>query len=161
MMLRFARLALLLLPTVLLAGWIAQLWIGRVNMPVMRVAIQGYDPRDLLRGHYLQFRLTIPGPTAAAPDGKAVCVCLSDNPRDARRPTLTPAACAPVPDRAACPHFLRNPWRSFRYYTTEKRALELEKQLRATPDAASIAMHFHGDGAVSFSDIAVEEVSRR
>lgn len=160
MMLRFARLALLLLPTAILAGWIVQLWIGRVNMPVMRAAIQGYDPRDLLRGHYLQFRLTIPGPTGAS-NGKAVCACLAENPEDGLRPTLTPAACVPIPDRAACRYFIRNPWRSFRYYTTEKRALELEKQLRAAPDSASIAMHFHGDGTVSFSDVATGEVNPR
>lgn len=142
-----SRLALLLLPTLLLAGWAASIALQRVAQPTLRIAIVGYDPRDLLRGHYLQFRLDL------AAGESAPCACLDANPADALRPLVRAVACDAPPTPAACPHFIESPRQTFRYYATQERALELEKLLRDKPGGAAALTHFHGDGRVSFSDL--------
>ncbi len=148
---RLLVLAPLLLPTLLVAGWAAQLTLARASQPALRVAITGYDPRDLLRGHYLQFRLDLPATEAA-------CACLRPNPADALRPVVEAAACT-LPPAGDCRHRIDAPGQPFRYYTSEERALALEAELAGGAGAASVLVHFHGDGAVSFSDVAVEPPS--
>lgn len=58
-------------------GWIAREEIVRTGEQVA-LPVHGYDPRDLLSGHYVQFRLVAGRETQALerPDGK-VSVCLS------------------------------------------------------------------------------------
>lgn len=48
--------ALLILPTVVLSGIVAKNEIDKSTAQTWRVKITGYDPRDLLYGHYLNFR---------------------------------------------------------------------------------------------------------
>lgn len=54
-----------LLPTLALAGLIVQKESLRSQPPVVRLPITGYDPRDLLYGHYLQFRFDFAGEPVA------------------------------------------------------------------------------------------------
>lgn len=42
-------------PIVLLLGWVTQLEFQNATGTVVRVPVYGYDPRDLLSGHYLRF----------------------------------------------------------------------------------------------------------
>lgn len=143
-----SRIALLLLPTLVLAGWAASIAIKRNMQPAMRIAIVGYDPRDLLRGHYLQFRLDLsPGETAP-------CVCLDPSPTDALRPVARPVSCPAPSAPAVCPFYLDGPRQTFRYYLSQENALAAEKLLRESPGGASVMAHFHGDGRLSFSDLA-------
>ncbi len=137
---------LFLAPTVLIAAWAAQFEIARALQPSMRVAIVGYDPRDLLRGHHLEFRLDLRGV-----DG-VPCACLRPDPADPLRPVAEPADCAAPPP--VCDHFIAAPRQVFRYYASEERALDLERLLTRTPGGASVVVHFEGDGAVSFSGVA-------
>lgn len=142
-----SRLALLLLPTVVLAGWALSIAIKRADLPVMRVAIVGYDPRDLLRGHYLQFRLDL------APGEAAPCACLEPNPADALRPIARPVSCPAPSAPPPCPNYVDMPRQTFRYYLPQEKALEYEKLLRQSPGAASTLVHFHSGGRLSFSDL--------
>ena len=64
----------LLLPIVAFAGLTARAELLRAAGPVFRVAITGYDPRDLLQGHYLRYR--IQWPEDGACDDAACCLCL-------------------------------------------------------------------------------------
>ena len=64
----------LLLPIVAFAGLTARAELLRASGPVFRVAIAGYDPRDLLQGHYLRYRIQWPADGAC--DGEACCLCL-------------------------------------------------------------------------------------
>lgn len=67
-MIRFIKLCVLALPLVvlsLLAGYHA---IAQAQTPRMIFQIEGYDPRDLLRGQYLQFRYIWPDDKAASYD---------------------------------------------------------------------------------------------
>jgi uncharacterized membrane-anchored protein len=64
----------LLLPIVAFAGLTVRAELLRASGPVFRVAIAGYDPRDLLQGHYLRYRLQ--WPAGGACDSAACCLCL-------------------------------------------------------------------------------------
>ena len=64
----------LLLPIVAFAGLVGRAELLRAAGPVFHVAIAGYDPRDLLQGHYLRYRLQ--WPVDGACDGATCCLCL-------------------------------------------------------------------------------------
>jgi len=91
--------------------------------------IAGYDPRDLLRGHYLQFRLHVEeSPALESCTGSDCCLCLTLRGRD--EPPLTArASCTTA--RAQCiavlpTRYLEQP---LRYYVPELEASNLEQQL--------------------------------
>ncbi len=63
----------LLLPIVAFAVLVVRAELLRASGPVFRVAIAGYDPRDLLQGHYLRYRLQ--WPALGACDGATCCLC--------------------------------------------------------------------------------------
>lgn len=103
--------------------------------------IGGYDPRDLLRGRYLRFRLVVdPVEAPAACAGVVCCVCLSAGEPGARARTEQ-MPCAEA--REACDGWLTPEAlaRSYRFYVPETRAAELEERLRE-------AMQRHGADAV-------------
>jgi len=64
----------LLLPIVAFAGLVVRAELLRASGPVFHVAIAGYDPRDLLQGHYLRYRLQWPADGEC--DGATCCLCL-------------------------------------------------------------------------------------
>ena len=64
----------LLLPIVAFAGLVVRAELLRASGPVFHVAIAGYDPRDLLQGRYLRYRLQWPGEGAC--DDATCCLCL-------------------------------------------------------------------------------------
>src|SRR5205085_5779175 len=64
----------LLLPIMAFAGLVLRAELLRASGPVFRVAIAGYDPRDLLQGHYLRYRLQWPADGTC--DGATCCLCL-------------------------------------------------------------------------------------
>ena len=45
------------LPLIILIGWTITLYAQRQSGQDVRVQITGYDPRDLLSGHYIQYRI--------------------------------------------------------------------------------------------------------
>ncbi|HEV7368822.1 hypothetical protein [Arenibaculum sp.] len=149
---RLPILALLILPTLAVTAWAAWLAAERTAQPALRVAITGYDPRDLLRGHYLEFRLDL-----ADADGLA-CACLHPDPATPRHPAAVPASCGAPPPRD-CRHFIAEPRQVYRYYAAEERALALQEELAATPGGIAVTVHFHGDGTVSFSNVSAGGVA--
>jgi hypothetical protein len=84
-MTRQQRLTLLcfLLPIAVLVIWTLRLHVQRAHGVVIEVPIKGYDPRDLLAGHYLRFHLDLgrqdpclrPGEKPKA-DPAPRCLCL-------------------------------------------------------------------------------------
>lgn len=66
--LRLCLAAALLLPLAVLAySWAATHHLAGQGQDWL-VPIQGYDPRDLLRGHYVQYRYDWPVPASSSPD---------------------------------------------------------------------------------------------
>jgi hypothetical protein len=64
----------LLLPIMTFAGLVIRAELLQASGPVFHVAIAGYDPRDLLQGHYMRYRLQ--WPAGGACDGPRCCLCL-------------------------------------------------------------------------------------
>lgn len=149
------RAILLLAPTLVLAGWALSIPVLRSGDPVMRIRLLGYDPRDLLRGHYLLARLDIDGLMPGRP-GPADCVCITDRPDDPGRPGFTPLpSCRPV-DLAACPTPLADPGRELRLYQPKARALALEQWLREDGAMVDIGVRFDGRGGIALEDLRVD-----
>lgn len=146
---RVLALVLLLLPTLVLAGWIGTLVLGRSGEGI-RVALVGVDPRDLLRGHYLIARFDL--------DEKQLrgepCVCLSENAADPLRPIATPLErCEPS---AQCRWPLAEPAKPFRVYIPAERAPEYERLLREEKATFSVLLRPGPAGEGAISDLLVE-----
>ena len=54
---KYLILFLLLVPVFFLTGWIYSLKMQIDKGNLVSVPIMGYDPRDLLRGHYLEYQI--------------------------------------------------------------------------------------------------------
>lgn len=148
MMRRGVILLLLLLPALAVGGWLALLGSQRAAEPQMRIAIRGYDPRDLLRGHYLMFQLDLRSPDGEVAGEEA---CLVPDSADPLRPEAAPA-------RPGCPYPVADPRASYRYYLPQDQALTLERLLmqpEGEREEVSVLVHFRPDGRLSFSDIRV------
>jgi hypothetical protein len=95
-------------------------------------AIGGYDPRDLLKGHYLQFRLRVRDvPAREACDssrGQRCCLCLTRTGRN-DPVELTRATCATAIDECDGALGERYLGTSLRYYIPELEAASLDQQL--------------------------------
>ena len=48
---------ILIVPLICLMCWTGVLFMDRQSGQEVRVSIQGYDPRDLLSGHYIQYQI--------------------------------------------------------------------------------------------------------
>ncbi len=48
---------LMAIPSLVLLGWLGMLYFPYISAPKVTIAVSGYDPRDLLSGHYLNLRL--------------------------------------------------------------------------------------------------------
>ena len=102
----------LILPLLVLGGIILQNEIGIGQAQVWRVKITGYDPRDMLIGHYLSFRFNwnLQSSINACPTGKNCCLCLekqndSNVPRSSLLSCTATAQCLntiALPDNAHC-----------------------------------------------------------
>jgi len=108
----------------------AQLQLGRARDYVFD--IQGFDPRDLLRGRFLQFRLQVDDAQireACDPrGGQACCLCLTRGATD-QPPQVAHSTCEDA--RAHCdgvlqPKYLHDP---LRFYVAEAHANQLDKRL--------------------------------
>jgi hypothetical protein len=76
--------ASVLLPLLAMVLWAISVEIKSDGGVVKRVSIVGYDPVDLLSGHYLVYRYDL-GPLKICddvPNRMNVCVCVSEHPRD-------------------------------------------------------------------------------
>ena len=74
--------AALALPVAALAWMVVDAERMISGMPVVRVAITGYDPRDPLRGHYLRYRFDWGVPSGTAEVGTVGELCVRSAPRD-------------------------------------------------------------------------------
>jgi hypothetical protein len=119
-------LAAVLLPIAGVAGLVARSEVA-LRGHEWRFPISGYDPRDLLRGHYLTYR--IEWDPAPRPDGRPCrecCLCLERGAtrRVSRIECAGPARCdvllAPDEERELS-----------RFYVPEDEAQELERAVRA------------------------------
>jgi len=103
--------------------------------------IGGYDPRDPLRGHYLQYRYEVDGAQDSCGD-EPCCFCIDDT---GEPQALRPVACGAPPACAALlPHDEGSG--AQRYYIPEEGRRELEKRVRAAAneDRAAVLVGVEG-----------------
>lgn len=110
--------------------------IGRAEMRHRRAQswvfeIGGFDPRDLLRGRYLQFRLRVDEVGVREPCDDAsdrCCLCLTRT-ADGTPPVTERATCASAV--TTCDGALQTGYlgRQLRYYVPEARAADLDRRL--------------------------------
>lgn len=69
-----------LLPVVVLLGWVVKLELTKHHGREVELKVQAYDPRDLLSGHYLQYTVDYGERVCDHGFGHRpdVCVCLSE-----------------------------------------------------------------------------------
>lgn len=133
----------LLLPLVALGAGIGGAEVGSRGATVWRIPITGYDPRDPVRGHHVNFRFDwrVAGPAhLCRRPGGGCALCLEDGGASVR---VVPAgaACAARIDPAAsklglryAPEFAATPLAvTGRLYVSETSAPELEAMLRTYP----------------------------
>jgi uncharacterized membrane-anchored protein len=146
----------LVLPLLVVVFAIARAELFLKQSTELTLPIGGYDPRDLLQGHYLQFRLVLDAEhteerEACDANREACCWCLT-------RTQDTPAARA---ERATCRSArelcdgalpLQAADRSFRFYVPESQAHALENELRDARAAdnayATFALDQNGEARV-------------
>jgi uncharacterized membrane-anchored protein len=137
----------------------AELFMRRAHDFVFEIA--GFDPRDLLRGHYLQFRLhvdpALERESCEDDAGDLCCLCLTRVEGDvlvrAERATCATA-------RASCEGALQTRYLSAaqRYYVPEHRAAELERRLRDAMQrgGAHAVVAVDGAGAARVRELRID-----
>jgi GDYXXLXY protein len=128
-----------------------------------RVAIEGYDPRDLLRGHYLQYRFRFDWQgesscgrlSAGLPEGidPSCCVCLGSKVDSHELAQARQVACDQV---GTCDGWLEAASLSppLRYFVPERRASELEDALRGRE--ASLALSCGPGGQPAIGELYID-----
>ena len=153
--LRPLALCAVLLPTLALAALIALKETALAGGPAVRLPITGYDPRDLLYGHYINFRFDytakpIDQACASAPSGGAPgCrLCVHAATDFALLPAAKAAKCArslPLTELTG----------ARRYYIPEAAGPELDRLLRNRNLKLTIDIHASGE-SIAYGQLYVE-----
>ena len=125
----------------------------RSGAPLL-VPITGYDPRDLLEGHYLNFRYDWDLDKGEPCFGGDCCLCVEPalasgggDPKAGPRPRARSIRCD---DAASCTHRLRTGEGGppTRYYVPEDRAQALERVVRDRRAAVLLSVRRDGRAAI-------------
>jgi hypothetical protein len=167
---RLTRLAAVIVPALGLAGlWAMSDHTFRQGTE-WEVPIEGYDPRDMLRGHYVEFSYDWPG-VSEFRDGPPQMLCLEGNtPRLDRVTSAIDAA-----DGTACAHPVRADttgvygWEGLtrgRLYLGQDRAAQLEEELRNRDQRGIVTIRQREDGSfapisIRFQTLTAQEIADR
>lgn len=160
--------AALALPIVALAALIGQQELRFGTAETVNVPVRGYDPRDLLRGHYITGQFDWDWETAPPANGTGgLCV----RPATAARPSVrfienwqvgdhAPGCRLVIAGRVASsvflPASLDDGTRGIRLYVSEKRAPELEKLIRDHPGALTVDLAVRPDGSAAIMALRID-----
>ncbi len=135
---------------------------------VWQVKIAGYDPRDLLYGHYLTYRYewNVKG-NAATPPENDTCLCLTASGGGNRDPEVAPLRCSEK-KTARCDVVIQawkpNGFYSLKpgsgpeqYFIPENHARELEDLLRDGKQTLRIEFTAHKDGHTAIRTLYIGE----
>lgn len=138
-----------------------------------RIPVTGYDPRDLLRGHYLRYRYDwnwVDEDTKIKTYKSAVCLeGGNDNPKTRLVTTknITEQCDTYIIGRGSIPSGFRIGYKSgsgsdlTRYYIPEENARQLDKMLRNREDDAyqfEIALRVNGRGQAFIAGMFIDDV---
>lgn len=169
-----AVIAALALPIVALAALIGEQELRFANAQTINVPVRGYDPRDLLRGHYITGQPdwdweTTPPSTGSG--GLCILPVAAARPKvrfldnwqaGDRRPDCRLVIAGRVASSAFVPTALDSGTRGIRLYVSETRAPELEELMRKHPGALTVDLAVRADGSAAITALRVDgEVVRR
>ncbi|MBM3222738.1 MAG: GDYXXLXY domain-containing protein [Candidatus Tectomicrobia bacterium] len=148
---RFHLWCALLLPLVAFIGITVRAERLRAAGPVFHVPIIGYDPRDVLRGQYLRYRLQWPADNTC--QGPTCCLCLRASGQH------TTSACGVL--EHACAAQLSAPMveQGREFFIQEDAGPALEQAVRQ--GVGSIAFNVTADGQMHVHELFIEEVPHR
>ena len=163
---RLARLAALALPLAGLAGLWLQSDTHYRSGTEWEVPVAGYDPRDLLRGHYVEFSYDWPG--LAESDIIPATLCL-----EGEAPVI--ARVTAHAGEATCAHPLRVPeggvygWDALmrgRLYLDQYKAAMIDAQLRDRDQRGIVTIRQREDGSftpisIAFRPLTPQEIAER
>lgn len=159
-------------PLLVMVGWVISLVVALSRSTEVTLPIRGYDPRDLLRGHYLQYTVDyglntqLPMDAINRPLAPEYCVCLAQDPSGLAHGTaITPCA---ERDPASCPLFIRGQasprrvsggdqpnWSLVagieRFYIPDR----YQEELATIPDGAKIRVQVTRSGAAYVTEMVV------
>ena len=167
--------AALALPVLVLAALIGEQEIARDRAAILTVPLRGYDPRDLLRGHYLNARFDwskIDWEADSAVGGDALVaggLCVLSGPADKPQVRFLPdwtwkgtanGGCRLiVAGRGATGRFVPNGFEdsgSLQLFVPEARAQALEKTLREGTAVLSVDLAVRRDGIAAIAGLRVD-----
>lgn len=158
---RLVALALALPVLVVIFGIARAEWFGaRATRYLFEV--EGYDPRDLLRGHYIQYRVSIENDAPETCDvaREACCVCFDPAPMELVRSAESMSCEAP---RARCPHRLKRSYidNPQRFYVPESEARRIEDTLRKAvqENGARVVFAVDVDGNAAPEQLLIDGIS--
>jgi uncharacterized membrane-anchored protein len=170
--------AALALPVLALAALVGQQEFALAGAKVLSVPLRGYDPRDLLRGHYIVAQLDWDwereptGSPYVARDGAACIVATTPKPRIRFIPGWKPgkpvdADCRmviagrgqPGQDSQSArftPANIEASDGTLKLFVPEERAAELERLVRARPGALTVDLAVRDDGSAALGPLRVD-----
>jgi len=156
--------ALIVADLLVFGGWISSLEAG-LRRDTVRLPVEGFDPRDLLSGHYVRFRLVAEREAAALlpPEGQVphgpvtFCAEMADGFVHPARVRMPGEACPQVLTGEVSGRFVR--FAADRFYVDERRARDVSS-VRAGPQTYLVAT-LGEDGSVHAVDLVVEGKSLR
>ena len=137
-----------LLFLVLRAQWIVS------SGTLWRLPIEGYDPRDMLSGHYLTFRFAFEKnqpPNCYTGRTFSCCVCLQPGSQGRIDPSVTWLESCPTDVHAECESFIPAEAMSYlhRYYIPESQAVELQQAVREKKAMIELSVRRDGHAVIS------------
>ena len=126
------------------------------------IPIRGFDPRDYLRGHYVQFQYDWPGHDRTREPFAADDLCLAGQPPRLDRVTHPASAADAAAGGRPCPHWVRGVSRfgdgpggsvGGRLYAPADRARELERKLADPALQGLVRVRLRPDGVLTPLDI--------
>lgn len=138
---------LLYVPVITLLLWLVSIQMALDTAERVVLPVEGYDPRDLLSGHYLQIRTRYPIRTDANASGQKLFFCFDNSRLFLKKP-----------DR--CKVFIagENRYGRFsdgvdRFYVPEDKAEPLERLLREGSRKAEIVLSVDRNGSAYATDL--------
>lgn len=167
-MIRYARLAAAVLPLLGLGALWAQSDRTYNTGTEWEVPIEGYDPRDYLRGHYVEFAYDWPGYDESGSTGPLGQLCLEGQaPHVETVGVATRGQVCPHPVRLDAAGIYRmNGLVSGRLYIGQKRAEALQQQLQNRDQRGIVTIRQREDGSftpvsIRFRPLTPEEIAER
>jgi uncharacterized membrane-anchored protein len=150
----FKTLASVIIPLIILLAWWLRIAMVVGGGDVVGFGVTGYDPRDLLSGHYLTYRVQYAPaePCLNSPEGTELCLCFGTESNE----TTWQGSCQELPANG-CRRFLRGRCDNYRFQAGIERYYipETYASSNAIPADSYILVSLDGQGSGVVKDFMV------